>query len=161
MVRLIIHQYIDQLSENVRYAAFGNVGTIITFRIGGADAEILVKEFEPTFEVTDLVNIPKFNIYLKLMIDGVASNAFSAATLPPEWKPEGNREAIIKMTREIYSNPREETEKNILKWSGMAEEDLDRKEREGDMRDESREIKEQAKQMAPRGGGYQGKMPGV
>ncbi|MBT3690521.1 type IV secretion system DNA-binding domain-containing protein, partial [bacterium] len=74
---IIAHQYIEQLGDIVRAAVFGNVGTIITFRIGAEDADFLVKEFTPRFDETDLVNLPKFNIYLKLMIDGVSSEPFS------------------------------------------------------------------------------------
>ena len=151
---IMAHQYIDQLSEMVRYAVFGNVGTIIAFRIGATDSEFLVTEFEPIFEENDLVNLPKYNIYLKLMIDGVASNAFSASTLPPEWTEEGNREKVIQLSRERYTKDINEVEKKIAKWSGMEEGDIERKEREADMREQSREEKEKKKQFdnrAPRG----------
>ncbi len=156
---IMAHQYIDQLSEMVRYAVFGNVGTILTFRIGAQDAEFLATEFEPIFEENDLVNIPKYNIYLKLMIDGVASNAFSASTLPPEWTKEGNKEELIKLSQERYTKDVKEVEKDIAKWSGMEEEDVERKEREADTREQSREIKEDRKELEkkfpkPR---YQGK----
>ncbi|MCK4799669.1 type IV secretion system DNA-binding domain-containing protein, partial [Candidatus Parcubacteria bacterium] len=80
---IVAHQYIGQLEEEVRDAIFGNVGTIITFRVGAADAEFLEKEFEPVFMMNDLVNLAKYDIYLKLMIDGVTGDAFSATTLPP------------------------------------------------------------------------------
>src|SRR3990167_8638521 len=77
------HQYMEQLDETVLAAVIANVGTLVTFRGGSTDAEILAKEFARTFIETDLVNLPKFHIYLKLMIDGVASRPFSALTLPP------------------------------------------------------------------------------
>ncbi len=80
---VMAHQYIAQLDEIVANAVFGNVGTIVSFRVGGADAEVLAKEFSPVFLEEDLVNIPKFHIFLKLMIDGVSSQPFSAMTLPP------------------------------------------------------------------------------
>jgi hypothetical protein len=116
---IMAHQYIDQLSEKVRYAVFGNVGTIINFRIGAADAEFVAKEYEPIFDENDLVNLTKFHIYLKLMIDGVASQPFSATTLPPTWTEEGNKEKIIKVSRERYSTPRKIVEEKIAKWSGI------------------------------------------
>ncbi len=118
---IIGHQYIGQLetagSTKVRDAVFGNVGTIACFRVGATDAEFLVSEFEPIFTEIDLVNLTKYNIYLKLMIDGVASQAFSATTLPPSARKEGNAEKIIKVSRERYASKREEVEERISKWS--------------------------------------------
>jgi hypothetical protein len=83
----IAHQYIEQLGEVVKPAVFGNVGTMICFRVGAEDAAFLVKEFSPQFTEEDFVNLPKYNVYLKLMIDGVSSSPFSAATLPQIKKP--------------------------------------------------------------------------
>ncbi|GAJ03117.1 unnamed protein product, partial [marine sediment metagenome] len=101
------HQYITQMEETVRDAVFGNMGTIISFRVGAEDAEYLEKEFAPDFTATDLINLPKYNIYLKLMINGIAGSAFSAQTLFPFSKEEeSNREKIIKVSRERYSTPR-------------------------------------------------------
>jgi CxxC-x17-CxxC domain-containing protein len=117
---IIAHQYIEQVDEEVTAAVFGNVGTIIAFRVGGADAEFLEKEFFPTFIQEDLVNLSKFEIYLKLMIDGVTSEAFSAMTLPPAINPEENnniRDKVIKVTRERYAKPREVIEDKIIRWS--------------------------------------------
>ena len=122
---LIAHQYINQLispdSKKVKEAVFGNVGTIVCFRVGAADAEELVTEFEPTFEENDLVNIGKHEVFLKLMIDGMASTPFTAKTLPPlsQGKENDNREKIIAVSRERYSNPKEEVEERIVRWSGM------------------------------------------
>ncbi len=118
------HQYIEQLEEEVAAAVFGNVGTIISFRVGAADAERLAKEFAPTFVEggEDLLNLAKFDIYLKLMIDGVASTAFSASTLPPIAKKTGSRDKVIAASRERYSMKREEIEKKVNQWSGFDEE---------------------------------------
>lgn len=77
----LCHQYIEQLDERVRAAVFGNVGTIISFRVGAIDAEYLAREFYPVFDERDLANLPRFSMYLKLMIDGTASEAFSAKTI--------------------------------------------------------------------------------
>jgi len=123
---IMAHQYITQMEEKVRDAVFGNVGTIICFRVGAMDAEFLEPEFQPVFTQLDLVNLTKFEIYLKLMIDGVASNAFSAKTLPPIEKevpkyPEA-REKIIRVSRERYATNRATVEEKINRWSGMIEE---------------------------------------
>ena len=72
------HQYIEQLDERIRAAIFGNVGTIISFRVGANDAELLAREFYPIFSQDDLVNLPRYSMYLKLMIDGGISQPFSA-----------------------------------------------------------------------------------
>jgi len=85
---IISHQYIAQLPDTVKAAIFGNVGTFVVFRVGAEDAEWLEKEFAPEFMANDLVNLGKYNIYLKLMIDGITSKAFSAVTLPPRPIPE-------------------------------------------------------------------------
>ncbi|PLX28822.1 hypothetical protein C0581_00825 [Candidatus Parcubacteria bacterium] len=121
---IMAHQYVAQLDELVADAVFGNVGTIVSFRVGGADAEMLTKEFEPTFMETDIVNLTKYQILLKLMIDGVASQPFSALTLPPIGSPTGSSDKIVRVSRERYGKAREMIEDKILRWSGM-ESDLD------------------------------------
>lgn len=77
------HQHLGQLDEAVKKAILGNVGTAISFRLGVADALELEKEFWPDFWPSDLVNLPKYHVYLKLMINGLVSKPFSAVTLPP------------------------------------------------------------------------------
>lgn len=84
---VLAHQYLSQLEPNIKDAILGNVGTIILFRIGANDAEVLVPEFQPEFKISDFVNLPNFHIYLKLMIDGKVSQPFSAVTLPPDFFP--------------------------------------------------------------------------
>lgn len=79
----LAHQFLEQLDEELQAAIFGNVGTIISFRIGARDAEYLAKEFSPTFTESDLINLPQHHVILKLMINGVTADAFSAITLPP------------------------------------------------------------------------------
>jgi hypothetical protein len=111
------HQYIEQMSEEVRAAVFGNVGSMIVFRVGAYDAEVLEKEFFPTFTKEDLVNLGFVQIYLKLMIDGVTSQPFSAKTLPPIEKPAVSfREDIINNSRLIFSQPRASVETAIRDW---------------------------------------------
>jgi len=116
------HQYITQMEEEIRDAVFGNVGTLAVFRVGAEDAEFLEKEFTPEFTAEDLVNLPKYNIYLKLMIDGISGHPFSAQTLPPPLPLENsNREKIINASRERYGVKREIVEDKILRWSGIEE----------------------------------------
>ena len=118
---ILANQYIAQLDETVRDAIFGNAGTLISFRVGAADAEDLEKEFEPVFTMNDLVNLPKYNVYLKLMIDGIAGDAFSATTLPPISIEETleNEEKVIRVSRERYATSKKEVEDKIRRWSGM------------------------------------------
>ncbi|MBL7156121.1 MAG: type IV secretion system DNA-binding domain-containing protein [Candidatus Pacebacteria bacterium] len=114
------HQYISQMEDEVRDAVFGNVGTIISFRVGAEDAEHLEKEFIPEFSAEDIVNLGKYNIYLKLMIDGIAGRPFSAQTLPPIIPLENsNRQKIIKISRERYGTERSIVEEKIKKWVGF------------------------------------------
>ncbi|MFH0814707.1 MAG: type IV secretion system DNA-binding domain-containing protein [Candidatus Falkowbacteria bacterium] len=120
----IANQYIKQLDETVWWAVQGNVGTLIVFRVGAADAEELIKEFEPRFIEEDLVNLPKYHIYLKLMIDGIASEPFSALVLPPITKISGNEEKVIRVSRERYSTPREIVNDKIVRWSGVETEEM-------------------------------------
>lgn len=78
----LTHQYLEQLNEKVLAAIIGNVGTIISFQLGAADAQFVAKEFYPVFTTTDIINLPKFSMYLKLMINGQTSKPFSAISLP-------------------------------------------------------------------------------
>ena len=116
---IMAHQYMEQLDETVLAAVIGNVGSIITFRVGSTDAEILAKEFIPTFVEEDLVNLPKFHVYLKLMIDGVASKPFSALTMSPIAQATGSMEKVVKVSRERYAVSRDKIEDKIARWSGM------------------------------------------
>lgn len=116
---ILAHQYIKQLDELVADAVFGNVGTIASFRVGGPDSLELIKEFTPTFIEEDCVNLPKFQIILKLMINGVASRPFSAETMPPIGTPTGSAEKIIRVSRERYAKKKSDIEDKITRWSGM------------------------------------------
>ncbi|MBU1136789.1 type IV secretion system DNA-binding domain-containing protein [Patescibacteria group bacterium] len=130
---IIAHQYVGQLvtdtTTKVRDSVFGNVGTMISFRVGAADAEFLEKEFSPEFTIQDLVNLDNYNIYLRMMIDGVSCRPFSATTLPPmDIGISGQKDKIVKVSRERYASSREEVEEKITKWSGMtmgSEEEID------------------------------------
>jgi len=124
---VIAHQYIGQLvsssatsvSTKVRDAVFGNVGTMIVFRVGAADAEFLRTEFEPEVSPQDLVNLPNYSIYLKLMVGGVTSRPFSAVTLPP-FKVASSpsvKEHIIAESCRLYARPSAEVAREIERWS--------------------------------------------
>lgn len=116
----IAHQYIEQMEEEVRDAVFGNIGTMVTFRVGAYDAEVLEKEFAPTFTAEDLVNLGKYQIYLKLMIDEVSSRPFSAESMPPIPKPEKTfKNEVIKSSREQFARPRAVVEKEIIDWHDL------------------------------------------
>lgn len=78
---IMAHQYMAQLSDEIRDAVLGNVGTIISFRVGVSDASYLAKEFYPVFEIGNIINLPNYEIYLKLMIDGKPSEPFNAETI--------------------------------------------------------------------------------
>ncbi|MFA5143738.1 MAG: type IV secretion system DNA-binding domain-containing protein [Candidatus Omnitrophota bacterium] len=80
---ILANQYLDQIDEKVRGAIFGNVGTIISFKVGLEDAKFLAVEFYPVFNQEDLINLPCYSIYLKLMINSKTSKPFSADSLPP------------------------------------------------------------------------------
>ncbi len=115
---IVGHQYITQMEEEVRDAVFGNVGTMAVFRVGAEDAEFLEKEFSPEFTAEDLVNSTKYNIYIKLMIDGIASRPFSAQTLPPPMPLEqSNRFKIIEASRGTYGITKEAVEEKISSWT--------------------------------------------
>jgi len=117
---VLAHQYIAQMEERVRDAVFGNVGTMITFRIGAEDAEFLEKEFSPEFFIEDMVNLPKQNIVVKLMINGITSRPFSAETLSPVTKQEQSFEKeIVEFSQEKYGNDRAAVEKKISDDSGI------------------------------------------
>ena len=116
---VLAHQYIEQLSDEVRAAVFGNVGTLISFRVGATDAEELEKEMAPAFTAQNLVNIEKYHFFLKLMINGVSSDPFSAIGLPPSTGGMADDEKIIRVSRERFGKPRSIVEDRILRWSGM------------------------------------------
>ncbi|MDP2709062.1 MAG: type IV secretion system DNA-binding domain-containing protein [bacterium] len=122
---IMAHQYIEQLGEIVKPAVFGNVGTLVVFRVGATDAEELVKEFTPVFAEEDLVNLAKYEFYIKLMIDGISSDPFSARGLPPlsEAEKTGNKDKVIKVSRERYARQRAAVEEKIMRWHSNNDEE--------------------------------------
>jgi hypothetical protein len=110
---ILAHQYLNQLDEKVRSAIFGNAGTVISFRTGAEDAGYFAREFQPTFDVYDLIGLANYHIYLKLMIDGAASKPFSAKTLPPPTAIRSVSREIVEFSRVKYGRPRYEVEKEM------------------------------------------------
>lgn len=113
----VAHQYIEQMTDEVKSAVFGNVGTMITFRVGATDAEVFEKEFAPYFVLDDFVNLSAHQIYLRLMIDSQGSKPFSATTLPPIQKPaHSNEQAVIAFSRTTYAKQKFAVEDEIMEF---------------------------------------------
>ena len=81
---ILANQYLDQLKPEIRNAVTGNAGTLVSFRLSARDAPSVARELSPTFEPLDLVKLPNYEMYLKLMIDGMPSRPFSAFSLRPD-----------------------------------------------------------------------------
>ncbi len=109
----VANQYVAQMTESVRDAVFGNVGTTISFRVSADDAPILVKQFEPTFSESDLVQLNNRNFIISMIINGEKVPAFTATTLSIPETPKDNFEAIIANSRAHYARPRAEVEAEI------------------------------------------------
>jgi len=144
----IAHQYIEQMSEEVRAAVFGNVGTMIVFRVGSFDAEQFEKEFAPQFTAEDIVNLGKYQIYLRLMIDGVGSQPFSGQSMPPiPVPPISYRQQSMEYSRANFAQARVKVEEDIriqVLGDGLVESGGERKDerkeyRKDDKREERRD----------------------
>ncbi len=121
------HQYIGQLilangSTALQDAVFGNVGSICSFQVGSDDAEPLSQQFEEIVSAKDIVSLPKYHAYMRLMIKGVPSKPFSVAALPPPEVPDDPERVmtIRRLSRERYSHPRAEVEEKISRWLDTA-----------------------------------------
>jgi len=114
----LAHQYLYQLPDSIKHAVFGNVGTVISFRVGSYDAKELAEEMKPVFSGEDLENLDNHHIALRLLIDGKMSPAFSAITMPP-LKPKGHeaeRDTVLRISRERYATPRDIVEEKLQSW---------------------------------------------
>ena len=109
----VANQYISQMSDTVRDAVFGNVGTMISFRVSADDAPILSKQFEPQFESNDLLQMHNRNFIINMVINGEKTPAFSASTLTLPTPREDYSRNIIENTRRHYSRSRADIEKEI------------------------------------------------
>ncbi len=124
------NQYIAQMSETVQWAVFGNVGTLLSFQIGYHDAVTLAEVFwgEDVITSQDLMNLRKYDIYTKLLIDGMPSPVFSATTYSPirtriKSPPEQSREVLLKVSREKYTKKKDFVEKKIFEYAGKITEE--------------------------------------
>lgn len=111
---IIAHQFIKQLSEKIRDAVFGNVGSIAAFRVGPEDADLVAKQLEPVFHSYDLINLDNFNAYLKIIVNGQVGIPFSMMTLKPEDGKNSLINEIKEASRNKYGRPRKEVEEEIF-----------------------------------------------
>jgi hypothetical protein len=123
------NQYVAQLligegKTMLRDAVFGNVGSIICFQVGSDDAEALSLQFEEAVTTKDILSLPKYHAYVRLMIDGVPSKPFSVTTLPrPAFTQDPKRlETLRKLSRERYCEKRSVVEEKIMKWAASSAE---------------------------------------
>lgn len=113
---IVANQFTTQLTEEVRDAVFGNVGTTIAFRIGDRDAEAMNKYFRPSFDETDLIRLPNYNSIVRTMISGVPTQPFSMATLPPLGSPNQKLAAALKqLSAAKFGRPKAAVEAEIFK----------------------------------------------
>ena len=110
------HQYIDQLPESIRQAVFGNVGTLVAFRIGYPDAEMMAKEFGKTIPATSLADLERYEAVVKLLVEGSNQEPFRAKMLPPLENYTGRREVIIAHSRERFAVQRRVIEAKLEQW---------------------------------------------
>jgi len=110
----VAHQFIGQLTENIRDAVFGNVGSLVAFRVGADDAEALEKQFAPAFTAHDLMNIENRNAYVRLLARGRPTKPFTIETEPPVRGEPSQVEALKQLSYTRYGRPREEVENEIL-----------------------------------------------
>ncbi len=119
----LAHQYLGQLVQNgdtkIRDAVLGNVGTMIAFRIGIEDAEMLAKQFAPVFNEYDLVNIDRFHAYVKLLVHNTAQRAFHMSTFPPHAGDKARAQQIKELSRQRYGKDRAQVEQAILRRSQL------------------------------------------
>jgi uncharacterized protein DUF87 len=116
---VIAHQYLDQLTDEIRQSVFGNSGNLIAFRVGQADARILEDELAGDVKMGNLVSLGKYEFYARLLDQGRMREPFRGRTLPPiQGTASGRRAAVIRRSRERYGRPREEVEAKIHRWLG-------------------------------------------
>jgi hypothetical protein len=116
---IVAHQFIAQLEEDIKDSVFGNVGSMVSFRVGSDDAEYLEKQFAPVFSQNDLMNLDNRNAYLRLLVNGRPVKSFNIEILPPKL---GKREIVSELKElsyQKYGRAREEVEKEITKKYGI------------------------------------------
>jgi hypothetical protein len=113
---IVANQFTTQLSEEIRDAVFGNIGTIVGFRVGqDEDAEALAKRFRPAFDTSDLLRVPNYNTVVRTLVGGVPTQPFSMATLPPLGDPNDKLAGALKQLSAVkYGRPKAQVEKEIF-----------------------------------------------
>lgn len=112
---IVANQFTTQLTEEIRDAVFGNIGTIVSFRIGQNDVEALSRYFQPQFDGDDLLRVPNYNAIVRTLVNGVPTQSFSMATLPPLGSPNaGLADALKQLSAAKYGKPRAVVEKAIF-----------------------------------------------
>jgi hypothetical protein len=111
---IVANQFTTQLSEEIRDAVFGNVGTVVSFRVGTTDAEFLAKQFAPVFDIDDLQFLPNYNTAMRMMIGGVPVQPFSMAILPPLGNPNKQlADALKQLSAAKYGRPKAQVGEEI------------------------------------------------
>lgn len=110
----VAHQYIAQLSEPIKNAVFGNVGSMAVFRVGPEDAEFLESKFKPTFSSSDITRLDNYNAYMNMLVNGQPTKPFNLVTLPPEQGNTAFAEELKQLSYLKYGLPREEVEAEIM-----------------------------------------------
>jgi DNA helicase HerA-like ATPase len=110
----IAHQFIGQLEDDIKNAVFGNVGSLVSFRIGADDAEYLVKQFEPDYSVKDLINTENLHAVLRVLIDGQPSKPFTIKLRPPERGSLERAQALAELSSLTYGKDVSTVEEDIL-----------------------------------------------
>jgi len=111
---ILAHQYMPQLSESIKNAVIGNVGTFAAFRVGADDAEFLEKQFSPEFSRFDLLNLDNFQVLIKMMLNNKLTSPFKIKTLSPEKGSLENAELVKQLSRSRYGRPRAIVEAEIM-----------------------------------------------
>ena len=110
------HQYISQLPLPIRDAVFGNVGTLVSFRVGNSDAAVMEREFGETLRASQFTDLDRFEIIFKPMFDGLSGEPFKGRTLAPLSNGCGRRDQMIEQSRSRFSTPRTVVEQKIHSW---------------------------------------------
>ncbi|MBU0458353.1 hypothetical protein KKF03_02785, partial [Patescibacteria group bacterium] len=100
----------------VRTTIFGNIGTIVSFRVGAEDASVLEQEFNPVFKVRDIINLAVREFYIKMSVKGETRDAFSGTTMDCFTPEKNNKDAIVDFSRKTFARPRAEVEELLRKW---------------------------------------------
>jgi hypothetical protein len=112
---IVANQFTTQLTEEIRDAVFGNIGTVVSFRVGQNDVDALSRYFQPQFDGDDLLRVPNYNAIVRSLVNGVPTQPFSMATLPPLGNPNpGLADALKQLSAAKYGKPRAVVEKTIF-----------------------------------------------